>query len=156
MCDFQLFFSFFFVFGAHCVNIPMRDDFLGGFFLMCMWEEVFFIIHKQIFDDFSIFLYIFFSYRHFFFLNLYLKKVNQWKKSSFFLLFLFSSNFDLLIFLLGFSFFFLHRFFSSRIYCCCFTKHSYFKLFFLFLKWRVVWKGALPIILRLVVIIFFR
>jgi len=45
-----------------------------GDFLCGGGEEVFFIIHKQIFDDFSIFLYIFFSlYRHFFFFELYLK-----------------------------------------------------------------------------------
>jgi len=63
--DFFHSFSFFYFVGGNFV-------FLGISF--CMWgEEVFFIIHKQIFDDFSIFLYIFFLYRHFFFLKLYLK-----------------------------------------------------------------------------------
>lgn len=77
---FSFFFFFYFVWG----------DFVFWGFFFCVWEEVFFIIHKQIFDDFSIFLYIFFSlYRHFFFLNLYLKITHG--KNLF--LFLFSFNF---------------------------------------------------------------
>jgi len=68
---FEFFFHILFLFLRRCCW--GRFCFLGIFF--CVWgREVFFIIHKQIFDDFSIFLYIFFSlYRHFFFLKLYLK-----------------------------------------------------------------------------------
>jgi len=71
--DFFHSFSFFYFVGGNFV-------FLGIFF--CMWgEEVFFIIHKQIFDDFSIFLYIFF-YIGIFFLEALLEN-NPRKKSCF-------------------------------------------------------------------------
>ena len=47
-------------------------------------KMIFFIIHKQIFQDFSIFLYIFLIlYRHFFLWNLY-SKINQGKRSKIF------------------------------------------------------------------------
>jgi len=68
---FWIFFSYSFSF----FNDVVWGDFVFWGIFFCVWgREVFFIIHKQIFDDFSIFLYIFFSlYRHFFFLKLYLK-----------------------------------------------------------------------------------
>lgn len=66
--------NFFFIFFFFFYDVVGGDFVFWGIFF-CVWgREVFFIIHKQIFDDFSIFLYIFFSlYRHFFFLKLYLK-----------------------------------------------------------------------------------
>jgi len=60
--------------------------FFGLFLLLFGVGErwFFFIIHKQIFQDFSIFLYIFLIlYRHFFLWNLY-SKINQGKRSKIF------------------------------------------------------------------------
>jgi hypothetical protein len=58
---------------------------------------IFFIIHKQIFQDFSIFLYIFWFCIDIFFLwNLY-SKINQGKRSKIFFKYLFSSNYDLVL-----------------------------------------------------------
>jgi len=73
-----LFWIFFILF--RFFNLLGAILFFGGFFLY-VGEEVFFIIHKQIFDDFSIFLYIFF-YIGIFFLEALLEN-NPWKKSCF-------------------------------------------------------------------------
>jgi len=115
-----LFFSFFFVVGGR---------FFGGFFLCVCGKKFFLSYISRFLTIFRFFCTFFFSYRHFFFLNLYLKKVTHGKK-TFFLLFLFSWNFDLINFWVFFLYFFFIGFFSSRVCCCCFTKHSYFNFFF--------------------------
>jgi len=72
--------DFFFILFRFLLCCLGRFCFLGDF-LCGGGEEVFFIIHKQIFDDFSIFLYIFF-YIGIFFLEALLEN-NPWKKSCF-------------------------------------------------------------------------
>ena len=145
-----LFWIFFILF--RFFNLLGAILFFWGFFLY-VGEEVFFIIHKQIFDDFSIFLYIFFLYIGIFFLEALLEN-NPRKKSCFCssFLFIFSTwlyRFVFFVFGLIFLWFFLTCFQIEFVFLFLFVLQNTLISILFFLKLRDVWKALLTFIFSL-------